>query len=549
MSDQARRPALVRRFLLALVGSVCDRPRRVLGLSLLLCLASAGASLCCLEYHTSRNDLVSARKDYQQRWQKYLAEFGDDDDIVVVVQGESRPRMKQALDAVAQRLGSRPDLFDRLFWKVDLRPLHNRALMLAPLATLTTLRDDYLADLQRLLDFGPFSWHGLSLHGILQEARVRLDALETGRALSASDQRFFRQLAAIARSARTSLDHPGRYVSPWSSLAGDTRRQDVLAEPQYFFSGDGQLAFLMARPVKEAGSFTAARKSVDAARAVVADTGTEFPDLRLGLTGLPVLETDEMVAAESDTRLASWLAIAGVSLLFLVVYRSVCYPLLTVVTLLVGTAWAFGWLTLTVGHLNILSATFAVMLIGMGDYGVLWVMRYEHARRQGLDVRAALLHTTTHVAIGNLTAASTLALAFFAALFADFKALAELGWIAGCGVLLCAFACFTVLPALLTLFDRRGALPGTVTAPVLFDPALPRPSDDWLPRLARRPGLVLGVGLTVAVALAACATQVKYDHNLLHLQAQDLDSVRWETTLIEHTAGASWHALSYTRSR
>ena len=93
-------------------------------------------------------------------------------------------------------------------------------------------------------------------------------------------------------------------------------------------------------------------------------------------------------------------------MLFLVVYRG---HLLSAVdawsTLLIGTAWALGWLTLTVGHLNILSATFAVMLIGMGDYGVLWVMRYEQARRHGADVRTALLHTTTHVAIGNLTAA------------------------------------------------------------------------------------------------------------------------------------------------
>ena len=43
-------------------------------------------------------------------------------------------------------------------------------------------------------------------------------------------------------------------------------------------------------------------------------------------------------------------------------------------------------------------------------------------------------------------------------MLADFQAVAELGWIAGCGVLLCAFACFTVLPALLMLFDRRGTL-------------------------------------------------------------------------------------------
>ncbi len=75
------------------------------------------------------------------------------------------------------------------------------------------------------------------------------------------------------------------------------------------------------------------------------------------------------------------------------------------------------------------------MLIGMGDYGVLWVMRYEQARRQGLDVQFGAVHTTTHVAVGNLTAALTLALAFFAAVLADFQAVAELGWIAGCGVL------------------------------------------------------------------------------------------------------------------
>src|SRR5581483_12521119 len=95
---------------------------------------------------------------------------------------------------------------------------------------------------------------------------------------------------------------------------------------------------------------------------------SEYPNIEFGLTGLPVLETDEMTAADHDTRLASWLAIAGVTVLFLLVYRGIWYPLLTVATLLIGTAWAMGWLTVTVGHLNILSATFAVMLIGMGDY-------------------------------------------------------------------------------------------------------------------------------------------------------------------------------------
>ena len=43
-------------------------------------------------------------------------------------------------------------------------------------------------------------------------------------------------------------------------------QEDLLAEPQYFFSGDGTLAFLLVRPVKEKDSFTAAQKSVEPLR-------------------------------------------------------------------------------------------------------------------------------------------------------------------------------------------------------------------------------------------------------------------------------------------
>src|SRR5262249_5990411 len=38
------------------------------------------------------------------------------------------------------------------------------------------------------------------------------------------------------------------------------------------------------------------------------------------------------------------------------------------------------------------------------------------------------------------------------------------------------------------------------------------------------------------------------DHNLLHLQPAGLDSVKWQMTLIDHTAGASWNALSLAAS-
>ena len=124
------------------------------------------------------------------------------------------------------------------------------------------------------------------------------------------------------------------------------------------------------------------------------------------------------------------------------------------------------------------------------------------------------MHTAAEVGPSVLTAALGTALAFFAAMLADFQAVAELGWIAGCGVLLCAFACFTILPAALCITDRRGALGRSLSlvtvegerrelAPDTRQDTRARP---WLAVLARRPRLVLATGLTGIAILFASAT-------------------------------------------
>src|SRR5262249_27600733 len=138
-----------------------------------------------------------------------------------------------------------------------------------------------------------FGWKSLTLSQLLQEADRRLAAAgPPGGWLSDADEMFLAQLRSISRTAAAVLDDPAAYRTPWNSILPQAPQQkDLLAEPQYFFSGDGTLAFLLVRPVKEAGSFTAAQKSVDALRALVADLGPRFPGLEFGLTGMPVLET------------------------------------------------------------------------------------------------------------------------------------------------------------------------------------------------------------------------------------------------------------------
>ena len=297
-----------RRLLVRLVSAVCRFPRLVLVLALCGCAVSLFASSQFLHYRTERSDLVNPHKVYQQRWRQYLQEFGDDDDIVVVVQGSDRPRMELALEALAHEISQRSQLFDRLFYKVDLRELHRRALLFLPSEQIQQIQEN-LGSMKLLLEFGPISWKSLTLLKLLREARNRAGSIQPGEQLRPGDDQFLTQLLSISKTATATLTSPADYRNPWTSLLVQPPDQkDLLVEPQYFFSGDNSLAFLLARPVKEAGSFTGAKKSVDAMRAIVAEVGNQFPDIRFGLTGLPVLETDEMVAAQSDTHVASVLA-------------------------------------------------------------------------------------------------------------------------------------------------------------------------------------------------------------------------------------------------
>jgi hypothetical protein len=70
-----------------------------------------------------------------------------------------------------------------------------------------------------------------------------------------------------------------------------------------------------------------------------------------------------------------------------------------------------------------------------------------------------------------------------------------------------------------------------------------------LPRVAARPRLVLAVGALLLLVCAGFAGRLRYDHNLLNLQARGSDSVVWEHKLIDRAAGATWDAMSVARSR
>jgi predicted RND superfamily exporter protein len=168
------------------------------------------------------------------------------------------------------------------------------------------------------------------------------------------------------------------------------------------------------------------------------------------------------------------------------------------------------------------------------------VARYLQLRRQMHDCRAALLATTASVGPAILTGAMTTAIAFFAAGFTSFVGVAELGKIAGGGILLCAAAELLVLPAVLYLVDRSRL--GTHVPE-------PLPVHAWVRPIQRIPRLVMVATLAVTLFLSAGLGNLWYDHNLLNLQAAGLESVELERKLLAESQQSCWYALSLADSR
>ena len=211
---------------------------------------------------------------------------------------------------------------------------------------------------------------------------------------------------------------------------------------EYLLTQEGRLGFVLLRLThSDNDGFARGAAAVEALRALIVQVGAGIPDVKIGLTGIPVMEYDEMATSQSSMTWAAVLSFFGVALLFIAGFGGLRHALLANVVLLIGMAWTFGYVTFAVGHLNILSVSFAATLIGIGiDYGVHFVARYLKEREKVRTPHEALMTTMRTMGPPIATGAITTAVAFFAAGTTDFTGIAELGFIAGGGILLCAVA-------------------------------------------------------------------------------------------------------------
>ncbi len=94
----------------------------------LVTLFALGISIRFLSFRTDRADLISPTEEFHQRWLQYVDEFGDQSEIVVVVEGPHESVVRSIMDDLGPKIEAESELFDGVFYRFDPSGLRSEAL-------------------------------------------------------------------------------------------------------------------------------------------------------------------------------------------------------------------------------------------------------------------------------------------------------------------------------------------------------------------------------------------------------------------------------------
>ena len=531
----------------------CYHSRAVIFFSILLASISICITVYSLKFNTNRSDLIAQHLEYNTLYEAYREEFDDFDGMIIVAEADKPEALAGFAETFASQLHDRSELFSRVFYKIDTSYFKSKALFYLDLLDLEeiTVKIKSRREFLESINFSPGLNQLLSsinreigsgvvdflLTDFIGEDGAEVRASPHSQKIDPTNLSF---LASLLEQMTGHLDDSPVYRSPWQSFLIDNG--DSLRGQGYMVSENERMLFILLNPRETGGDFKGSKNAIDTIRKLIADVVAKYPDVDVGLTGGEVIASDEMAVTLSDVSKASQISLAGVTLLFIAVFRSIVKPLMAVFSLLLALCWAMGFTTITVGHLNILSVVFTTILIGLGiDFGIHIIERYREERSRGKVVSEALSATIQNTGRGNFSGAITIAIAFGAMTLTDFLGIAELGWIAGFGIIFCLCAMVFILPALITLEEKWLKKDPHPKGDVKNKP-------DVIDRFFKHYLLII-FACVASVAFSSLAFfNFEFDYNILNLQVNGIEAVRYEKKIIEQEGRSSWYAAMITDS-
>jgi hydrophobe/amphiphile efflux-3 (HAE3) family protein len=199
------------------------------------------------------------------------------------------------------------------------------------------------------------------------------------------------------------------------------------------------------------------------------------PGVTAQLAGVPVLAAEADAALSSSGRrlLMLLVGLIAVGLVLTLVFRDIRRAVVPMIPIALATGWS-ALILFAIGiPLNPMSATLGTLVIAIStEFSVLLSERYRQERSHGHDFPAALAQTYGSTGAAVLASGITAIVGFGVLVFSDITMLRDFGFVTLVDLSVSLAGVLLVLPAVLALSDRGGALerirslPAAATGPI-----------------------------------------------------------------------------------
>ncbi len=280
----------------------------------------------------------------------------------------------------------------------------------------------------------------------------------------------------------------------------------------------GKYKFVLVQPKLNFGSLQPGGEATQAMRQVIRDLEfVKSGEARVRITGQVALADEEFATVVQGAVSGMIGSVVLITLwLFLAVKTwRLILPILG--TLALGLVLTLLFAAVAVGTLNLVSVGFGILFVGIAvDFAIQFSVRYRERRFEYPDPAEAMRQNAIRTGHQILVAAAATSAGFLGFVPTDFSGVAELGLIAGVGMLIAFLCTMGFLPAAITLCRPPGeeAVVGfSWLAPL--DPVLAR---------HRRPVLAVFTGL--AVLAIAVSPRLQFDSDPLHTKNPNTEAMR-----------------------
>ncbi len=476
-------------------------------LAIAIGLAALAYAAMHFQMDTSSENLVAPNAAWRENEVRYDRAFPrQNNTIEVVVDGATAEVADEAAGALAAALAQNHARFSSVR-RPDGGPFFEReGLLLLPLSSVKQTTG-------ALIKAQPFLG-GLaadpSLRGIMKTLDTTLLGVTSGQAALAS---LDLPIAAFTKTIDDVLGNKPAFLG-WSAMLGGatdlsrTRR------------------FVEVQPKLDYNDLMPGQRASKAIRLTARKLGLKPPNgVRVRLTGtVPMADEEFASITERGALLGALMLVATLVMLWLAL-RSARMIAAVLVTIVIGLGIATTFGLLVYGKFNVISVAFIVLFVGLGvDFGIQFCVRYRAERHRLGNLQDALAHAGTCTGTGLTLAAVAAALAFYSFLPTKYAGLAQLGLIAGTGMLITYALTITVLPAFLQILQPQGE-----AAEIGFHELAP--VDRFLTARCQRVLLIAAIAGLFALALTPF---VHFDSNPLDLRNPHSESVATALDLMKN---------------